>query len=269
MNTETRDEVAVTSSRQELPSAPKFSLGLVVQVILLNALLGMAVVLSLGQLRGINLLIVLGLLFWTGVSLTLWAAHKILLGAIRARTPDAEPGVSQSLFQLFRHEWKLLRDGFPTNEDLTPRQLLVATLPFVLLFVGACVALYMEGAQSWPKVTPLVDVVIAVLGVAVLVWILPTGQIRLVRVLQIIGKVISSPNASSIRWALLIAGNLFTTAYGLVVVLPFAAAHECPFALAFPVLSAVPLSILGSSFVMLLLPALAVVDDHAAPTNSD
>jgi hypothetical protein len=269
MDTEMREEVAVTSSRQESPAAPKFSIGLLVLVFLLNAILGMAVVLSLGQLRGVNLLTVLVLLFWTGVSLTLWASHQILLAAIRALTPDAELGVSSGLFQLFRHEWKLLRDGFPTNEALTHRQLFVATLRFVLIYVGVCVVLCMEGDQSWPKITPFVDVVIAVFGAGVLLRILPVGQIRLRRVFQIIGDVIHLPSTFRIRWALLIAGNLFTTAYGLVVVLPFVTAHECPLALAFLVLSVVPLSILGISVVMLLLPALAVLNDHAATTNSD
>ena len=272
MTTETSEDVALTTTHPESLAAPScqlFSPGLLVLVFLLNALLGLVAVLSLGQLRGVNLLIVLGLLFWTGVSLALWAAHQILLEAIRARTAGADLDVDTSLLQLFKREWKLLRDVFPTNETLTPLQLLVAALSFVLMSVGACVALCLEGAQSWPKVTPVIDVVMTVLGTAVLIRIFPVGQIRFRRVLQMITTVLHIPNATGIRWALLIAGNLFTTAYGLVVVPPFVMAHECSFAVAFLVLSVVPLSILASSFVTLLLPALAVLQDHAAPTNSD
>lgn len=270
MNTATRKTKSAASTRLETPAAlpsKKFSPGLLLLAFFMNALIAMAVVISFGQFRGVNLLMVVVLLFWMGIALTLWATHEILLGAIKAGTADDDLGEPSSLFTLLASEWKLLRDGFPTEYALKPRQLFVATITFVLLFVGVFAGACMEGASSWPKISPFVDIVIGVFGGAVLVKFLPSGQINLRRVLQIIGEAIFSPNASRARWALLLAGNLLTSAYGLVVLLPFWAANECPFALVFLVLSAVPLSILGFSVVVLLVPALAVLDESAAGPN--
>lgn len=272
MNTATRKTKSTESTRPETPAAlpsKKFSPGLLLLAFFLNALIAMGVVISFGQFRGVSLLTVVVLLFWMGIALTLWATHEILLGAIRSKPSDEDIGEASSLIKILTNEWKLLRDGFPTEYALKPRQLFVATLSYVLLYAGVIAGLCMEGANSWPKISPFVDVIIAVLGGVVLVKFLPAEQIHLRRVLQIIGEVIHSPNASRIRWALLIAGNLLTSAYGLVAVLPFWAANECPFALAFLVLSAVPLSILGFSVVVLLVPALTVLDESAATTNSN
>lgn len=272
MNVTPREENAVASTgsaRSNAPPSQSLSVELLLLAFLLNALVATGVVICFSQFRGVNLAAVLVLQFLTAVALALWAAHRILLAAIRTASNGDDPRGQLGLFELLCREWKTLRDGTPHERGSNPEVVFVATLHFVLLFVGSSAALCMEGANSWPEISPLVDVNFAISGGAVLFWILSAGRIRFRHVNHLICDAIRSPEASGIRWSLLIAGNLLTSAYGLVAISPFVVANAYPFAPVFPVLSLVPLAILGFSVVMILMPAVAILDENTARTNSD
>ncbi len=272
MNASTQQTEAPASTEPETPAGPSvrtISPGLLVLGFLLNALLAMGMVLGFGRLRGIDLLTAVTLLTLTGVVLGLLAAHQILLVAVRASSSDDDRREQFGLFGLLRREWKVLRDGTPDEPGLPPEKVFVGTLYFVLLFVGASVVLCLEGSNSWPKLSPLVDVLGIVAGGGLLARIFSLGWNRFQCALRFIGQVVTHrgegghpQSASFIRWSLLTAGHLLTCAYGLVVVSRFTEASGCPFALAFIALSAMPLSLFGVSVAVLLAPALAVLEKN-------
>ena len=254
--------------------AQKFSPGLLVLAFLLNALAAMGVVLCFGQLRGVNFHLVVALISAVCVALLVTAPYEILLEASDAASGSDGRRGRLGLFKLLRREWRLLRFKTPTDDGLAPEQRFVAALPFVLLIAGLFGGLCLTGPIWTPRTAPLIDFGVMCLGIGAATLAVrnlgrttsPEECQQIVGAFDQVAQLAKSPR---VRWALPTAAVLATSAYGLVVVLPFASATGCPFAVAFLVFSAVPLSLLGCFIAMLLVPTLSALDTHADSTNSN
>ena len=115
----------------------------------------------------------------TAVSLAMWASHRVLTTAVG---PTAKGDGWGGLAEILLREWRVVRDGVPGGESVTPAQVFAGTAGLVLLYVGLVIGVSLEGTSSWPKFAPLVDLLVAITAAAVVGrvsldrWFRPDGS---------------------------------------------------------------------------------------------
>lgn len=253
------------------PSSLKFSLTALGIAYLLNALVAMAFVLSFDQLRGVSLLVVLVVLYLLCLVILIVAAYEYLQVVLDTSSDADNSRERLGLLELLSRRcrplslWKLPDSAFTPEQNFAaalPPVLLTATIYSVPSFLAAIYSSYCS---------PLWDLGIICFGIGSLVFIAryakrTFGDDQYRQTIGKYGQVVLLAKASRFRWLLAVASPLMAVLYGLAVILPFAKASGHPIAVAFLVLSVVPLSAMGFFVAMLLLPALAA---NASPTNSD
>lgn len=269
MNVSTPEPPPEAPARNAAPAFARPQVAIVTVLFVLNGIVALALALSFSRFYGVSLVCILTTLTLTALSLTLWASHRVLTTAVGPTATSAGWG---SLAEILLREWRVVRDGVPGGESVTPAQVFAGTAGLVLLYVGLVIGVSVEGTRSWPKFAPLVDLLVTITGAAVVGrvasdrWVSPRRLASTVR--QAWQSLHPDTGRHWIGLALLAAWNLTTTAHGIAVAGPFAVTHDLPLVPVFFVLSLLPAAALTTSLGLLLLPTLAHLDSAPPTTTS-